>query len=90
MSRVVKVKVCGCSNCMMHGAGEILEALERVKDIDGLVEKGQEIEMGLENFVRDTPHQEECPVVEIDGECYLTARAQIVTSRVLELLGEGE
>ena len=89
MGKTVTVKVCGCSNCMMHGGGEILEALDKIREIDGLLEEGQEIQMGFENFVREKPHESESPVVEVNGECYITARAQTITTKVLEQLSKG-
>ena len=82
----IHVEVCVCTACVMNGSVDLMESVESLRELRGQMEEGfmtepqGELEITTNKCLGGVPHQEDSPVVAVEGKVF-TAR---VPERELE------
>lgn len=91
----VQVEVCVCTACVMNGSVDIMDSVESLRDLrqqmnDGIepVQPRGEIEVTTSKCLGDKPHQEDSPMVAINGKVFPKADAESVMSYIVDCLRE--
>ncbi len=85
MEKII-VEICICTECVMHGAMDLMESVENLTEIfqheDNDFEQ-REIEIITNKCIGEPKHSHECPKIKINDQVYIKAKSQNIMSAVL-------
>ncbi len=79
----IDVEVCLCTQCVMGGAVDIIEAVESLRDLKGIIKRGTKINVTMHKNLGGQSHPNVAPVVRINGSEYRRTNCETVMSQVL-------
>ena len=71
----IHVEVCVCTACVMNGSVDLMESVESLRELRGL---------------GGVPHQEDSPVVAVEGKVFKKADAETVMAYIVDCVRENE
>lgn len=92
----VHVEVCVCTACVMNGSVEIMESIESLRQLreemeDGyMIEEKHELEISTNKCLGDKSHEEESPMVSVNGKVFSNADSESVMSYIIDCFKEAE
>lgn len=88
----VKVDICLCTSCVMHGAESIIEAIESLSLLKGMDNDNINIEIVTHKILGKATHQtESSPVITVNGTVLEKVNTQTAMSYVLgEIIEKGK
>lgn len=78
----IHVEVCVCTACVMNGSVDLMESVESLRELRGQMEEGfmtepqGELEITTNKCLGGVPHQEDSPVVAVEGKVFKKADAR--------------
>ena len=82
----IRVVVCVCTQCIMNGAMDIIEAVESLKKLKYEMRHGVKIEVETQVCHTEHDHSQVCPVVFVDGQQIEKATNEEVMTRILSIV----
>lgn len=82
MKRTI-VEVCVCADCVMHGAMDIIEAIEGLQKLKTQLRFNSQIQVTNITCTCGKKHKGIAPVICINGETLERANSQTVMSKVI-------
>lgn len=92
----IHVEICACTACVMNGAMDLMESVESLETLhdemeDGFMTEPQgELEVVTNKCLGGVPHQEDAPVVSVDGKAFKRADADTVMAYIVEQIHSNE
>ena len=90
----IKIEVCVCTACVMNGSVNIMESVESLRDLREQMEDGFStepkswIEIVTDKCLGGKSHEQDAPMVAINGEVFPKADAESVMARVIACVKE--
>lgn len=81
----LEVKVCVCTQCVMNGAMDIVEAVESLQKLKTQLRFGSSIKVEANECLCDKADGDVSPLIFVNGERLEKATSEIVMSRVIAL-----
>lgn len=83
--KTIKVEVCVCTNCVMNGAMNIIEAIEGVAALEKQLRIENNIVITTSKKLADDNNGEKSPVVRINGELLYRTNTETVMAKIIAL-----
>lgn len=81
----VNLEVCVCTECVMMGAMEIIDAIESLKSLETDLYKDLDIEVKTASSVCAPKKPHASPVVKINGERYEKSNSATIMAKISEM-----
>ena len=97
----IHVEVCVCTACVMNGSVDLMESVESLRELRGQMEDDFRLNF-LKHLLQMTqvtdipkclggvPHQEDSPVVAVEGKVFKKADAETVMAYIVDCVRENE
>lgn len=87
MNKVLDVKICVCNECVLNGALEIMESLEKMDEVAEEIKESFDVEIKLnlisDSFIGDSKHGSLSPRVSLGGKIIDNADSQTVMEEII-------
>jgi len=92
MEKVVEVSICVCNECVMNGAMDIMESLEKFGELAEEIKERYDMEIVLtlttEKCIGKCKHGEHSPRVSINGHIFDHADSQTVMEEIIHSMSK--
>jgi NADH:ubiquinone oxidoreductase subunit E len=86
----INIEVCVCTECVMNGAMDIIESIERLKEISSELEEQYntniEINITPVKCLGDAKHGANSPKVSINGELFKSANSETIMAKIIDMM----
>lgn len=93
MNKVMDVKICVCNECVMNGALDIMESLEKMDEVAEEIKEsfGVEIKLNLisHKCIGECKHGNLSPRVSLEGKTIDNADSQTVMEEIIASMSKG-
>lgn len=86
MAKDIKVEICVCAECVMHGAMELAESVESLKKLKNQFGFAGNIQVETIKCIGDKKHGGKSLVASINGEVLENADSETVMEKVISMI----
>ncbi|MGB4589591.1 MAG: hypothetical protein WBI17_10215 [Clostridiaceae bacterium] len=87
MDKVLDVRICMCNECVMNGAVDIMESLEKMDEVSAEIKETFNVEIKLnlisDKCIGESKHGNFSPRVSIEGKTFNNADSQTVMEEII-------